>query len=128
YLLIGYSSIVPANFGDYGIFSQHIYRLKIKSKLSNFFLFHLLKTQDIHKQIAGATNGSTVNMLSKDGVEWVKFRMPPHKLIDDFTLIANDHYKKQELNQTQIRTLTALRDTLLPKLMSGEVRVKNFEL
>ncbi len=26
-------------------------------------------------------------------------------------------------NQTQIRTLTALRDTLLPKLMSGEVRV-----
>ena len=27
-------------------------------------------------------------------------------------------------NQTQIRTLTALRDTLLPKLMSGEVRVE----
>ncbi len=29
-------------------------------------------------------------------------------------------------NQTQIRTLTTLRDTLLPKLMSGEVRV-NYE-
>jgi type I restriction enzyme S subunit len=31
---------------------------------------------------------------------------------------------KIESNQTQIRTLTALRDTLLPKLMSGEVRVE----
>ena len=30
-------------------------------------------------------------------------------------------------NQTQIRTLTALRDTLLPKLMSGEVSLSNFE-
>jgi type I restriction enzyme S subunit len=124
HLLIGYPAIVPANFGEYGIFSQHIYRLEIKSKLSNFFLFHLLKTHDVHEQIAGATNGSTVNMLSRDGVEWVKFRMPLQKLIDDFTHIANDHFKKQELNQTQIRTLTALRDTLLPKLLSGEVKIK----
>lgn len=124
HLLIGYPAIVSSNFGDYGIFSQHIYRLGIKSKLSNFFLFHLLKTHDVHEQIAGATNGSTVNMLSKDGVEWVKFRIPPQELIDEFTQMARDYYKKQEFNQTQIRTLTALRDTLLPKLMSGEVRVE----
>ncbi|NGM89316.1 restriction endonuclease subunit S [Parapusillimonas sp. SGNA-6] len=32
--------------------------------------------------------------------------------------------KKIKSNYTQIRTLTALRDTLLPKLMSGEVRVE----
>jgi type I restriction enzyme S subunit len=125
HLLIGYPAIVPRSFGDYGIFSQHIYRLEIKSSFSNFFLFHLLKTHDVHEQIAGATNGSTVNMLSKDGVEWVKFRMPPQKLIEDFTKIVNDYYKKQELNQSQIRTLASLRDILLPKLMSGEVRVKS---
>lgn len=126
HLLIGYPAIVPSNFGEHGIFSQHIYRLEIKSKLSNFFLFHLLKTHDVHEQVAGATNGSTVNMLAKDGVEWVKFKMPPQELaylIDEFTKTANDFYRKQELNQTQIRTLTALRDTLLPKLMSGEIRI-----
>ncbi len=38
--------------------------------------------------------------------------------------IANDHWNKTKTNQTQIRTLTRPRDTLLPKLMSGEVRVK----
>lgn len=124
HLLIGYPAIIPANFGDFGIFSQHIYSLEIKSKLSNFFLFHLLKTDEVHEQIAGATNGSTVNMLSKDGIEWVKFRMPPQELIDHFTKVANDQFRKQELNQTQIRTLTALRDTLLPKLMSGEIKIR----
>jgi type I restriction enzyme S subunit len=31
--------------------------------------------------------------------------------------------KKIKANHTQIRTLTALRDTLLPKLMSGEIRI-----
>jgi len=123
HLLIGYPAIVPANFGNIGIFSQHIYRLEIKSKLSNFFLYHLLKTHDIHEQIAGATNGSTVNMLSKDGIEWARFRMPQQTLIDDFTQIVNDHYKKQELNQALIRTLESLRNTLLPKLMSAEVRI-----
>jgi len=33
-------------------------------------------------------------------------------------------FNKIKSNQTQIRTITALRDTLLPKLMSGEVRVE----
>lgn len=124
HLLIGYPAIIPTNFGDFGIFSQHVYRLKIKSKLSNFFLFHLLKTDEIHEQIAGATNGSTVNMLPKDGIEWVKFRMPPQELIDNFTKATNDQFRKQELNQTQIRTLTSLRDTLLPKFMSGEIKIR----
>jgi type I restriction enzyme S subunit len=41
------------------------------------------------------------------------------KLDNELELI----FDKINSNQTQIRTITALRDTLLPKLMSGEVRV-----
>jgi type I restriction enzyme S subunit len=40
--------------------------------------------------------------------------------------IFNSLFNKIKSNQTQIRTLTALRDTLLPKLMSGEVSLSNF--
>lgn len=123
HLLIGFPAIVPASFGEVGIFSQHIYRLEIKSTVTNFFLYHLLKTQYVHEQVAGATNGSTVNMLPKDGIEWVKFRCPQTSLIQKFTIIAEDIYNKQQLNQTQIRKLEGMRDSLLPKLMSGEVRV-----
>lgn len=47
----------------------------------------------------------------------------PDNLICSFEESVNPFFLKIKSNQTQIRTLTALRDTLLPKLMSGEVRV-----
>jgi type I restriction enzyme S subunit len=40
-----------------------------------------------------------------------------------FTEVAEDLHRKKDLNIVTIDNLTALRDTLLPKLMSGEVRV-----
>ncbi len=123
HLLIGYPAIVPAHFGDSGIFSQHLYRLEIKKRLTSPFLYHLLKTHDVHEQIAGASNGSTVNMLPKDGIEWVRFRVPPRDTINRFTTFATDMIEKQHKIVDQVRTLEQLRDTLLPKLMSGEIRI-----
>ncbi len=123
-LLIGYPAIVPKYFGDLGIFSQHIYRLRLKdNRLTAPFLYYLLMSSDVREQIAGATNGSTVNMLSKDGVEWVKLKKPHYDKIKEFTTIVKPFLEKKESNYSQIRTLEKLRDTLLPKLMSGEVRV-----
>ncbi len=48
----------------------------------------------------------------------------PEKLIDEFEKSVSPYFQKIKSNTTQIRTLTQLRDTLLPKLMSGEVRVR----
>jgi len=124
-LLIGYPAIVPKYFGDFGIFSQHIYRLRLKDKrITEPFLYYLLMSYDVREQLAGATNGSTVNMLSKDGIEWAKFKTPPDEKIKEFTSIVKPLLGKKESNYSQIRALEKLRDTLLPKLMSGEVRVE----
>lgn len=123
-LLIGYPAIVPKYFGELGIFSQHIYKLKPKDEMiTKSFLYYLLMTYDVREQIAGATNGSTVNMLAKDGIEWARFKLPPKKLIDAFSDFAQPLLEKKEKNYTQIKNLEKMRDTLLPKLMSGEIRV-----
>ena len=45
-------------------------------------------------------------------------------LEEEFDIEIKPIFQKIESNQTQIRTLTQTRDTLLPKLISGEVRVK----
>ncbi len=50
--------------------------------------------------------------------------IPDEILLNDFKEVIDPYFKKIKSNQSQIRTLTALRDTLLPKLMSGEVRVE----
>jgi type I restriction enzyme S subunit len=49
--------------------------------------------------------------------------LPPKKLLLQFDAKILSAFKKIRINQLQIRTLESLRDTLLPKLMSGEVRV-----
>ncbi len=124
--LIGFPAIVPEYFGEKGLFSQHIYKLiPIEgSYLPNEFIYYLLMTPAIREQITAATNGSTVNMLAIDGLQRPEFKLPPKDLVRNFTEIVSNYWKKKTNNQTQIRTLTALRDTLLPKLMSGEVRVE----
>ena len=124
-LLIGFPAIMPRFFGDSGIFSQHIYKLIIRDTyISEPFLYYLLMSYDVREQITGATNGSTVNMLPKDGIEWAKFKLPPELKIREFTNIVRSYLEKKEFIHSQVRTLEKLRDTLLPKLMSGEVSVK----
>nr|MDQ3013778.1 restriction endonuclease subunit S [Acidobacteriota bacterium] len=49
--------------------------------------------------------------------------LPPQDKILEFDEIIRSQLRKIRDNQNQIRTLTQLRDTLLPKLMSGAVRV-----
>jgi type I restriction enzyme S subunit len=69
------------------------------------------------------TIGSTQAALTLSGLRSIELQIPPleirKKLDNELELI----FDKINSNQTQIRTITALRDTLLPKLMSGEVRV-----
>jgi type I restriction enzyme S subunit len=50
--------------------------------------------------------------------------LPSDEELNAFHKEVKAFFDKIYTNQTQILTLTALRDTLLPKLMSGEVRVE----
>lgn len=123
--LIGFPAIVPDYFGNKGVFSQHIYKLipLKQSYLSNEFIYYLLMTPSVREQVIAATNGSTVNMLAIDGLQRPEFKLPPKEKIIEFTSIVKDYWIKKNVNHNQIRTLSHLRDTLLPKLMSGGVRV-----
>jgi type I restriction enzyme S subunit len=125
YLLIGFPAIVPKHFGKTGIFTHHIFRVRPlpTSPLKTHYLYFLLMDPLVREQIIGCTNGTTVNMLSKDGLQTPKFKLPPSELIDKFENFASPIFDKMELLYEESRTLANLRDTLLPKLMRGEVRV-----
>lgn len=93
---------------------------------SKEFLFLWLKTNMDYVQ--SYANGSTFLEISKSAFKSLEIQIPPKKLRNEFQEWVTSHFKKIKSNQTQIRTLTALRDTLLPKLMSGEVEVNTKEL
>ncbi len=94
------------------------------SWLSKEFLYLLMKTSDFKEHCLGLSNGSTVLHLSRRAVPSYVFKMPPRVVIEEFTKIVKSIFSKMNKNIGQIRTLEKLRDLLLPKLMSGEVRVE----
>ena len=124
FLLIGYPSIVPS-FMPEGIFSHHIFRIRPKenSYLTSQFLYYLIMNPDVRGQIIGHTNGTTVNMLYKEGLQNPQFIKPPKELIEKFTSLIIPIWKRKELLHLEIKSLSKIRDTLLPKLMSGEIGV-----
>jgi type I restriction enzyme S subunit len=124
--LIGFPAIVPDYYGEFGIFSQHIFKLipNVNSYLTSEYLYYLLMNPEVREQITSATNGSTVNMLSIDGLQRPTFKLPPVEKIEEFTQNCKSFWAKKRNNAVQIRSLEKLRDTLLPKLMTGEVRVE----
>lgn len=84
------------------------------------FSYFFLKTLDLNS----LNGGSAVPTLNRNNVHEMKTELPPHKLIQDFEDIVKTYFQKIKFNHIQIRTLTQTRDALLPKLMSGEVRVE----
>lgn len=89
------------------------------------FLYYLMKTREFKGHCEGNANGSTVLHLNKQAIPTFKFSRPDKKRVIEFTNQVKKLNHKLFINHKQIRTLTQLRDTLLPKLMSGEVRVNN---
>jgi len=128
-LLIGYAAIVPPVFGEYGIASHHIYRVrpKPKSELSARYLCHLLNSPKMHDLVSGYANGTTVNMLPLDGIHMPEIVVSSPTIVEAFTDIAMNIERRREELVVESETLAILRDTLLPKLISGELRVEDAE-
>ena len=128
-LLIGYAAIVPARFGQHSLFSHHIYRVrpKLESNITADYLCHLLNTSAMHDIVSGYANGTTVNMLPSDGLQSPLIVVPSARAISAFSGIAATARMRHEEMVEESGTLAALRDTLLPRLISGELRVSNAE-
>jgi type I restriction enzyme, S subunit len=94
------------------------YDVKYFSFLYTLMRFYL-------SEITGGHQGSVINFITKGMITEFKFNLPnEHINIDEKLAKFNGLYAKIDSNNSQIKTLEKLRDTLLPKLMSGEVRVK----
>jgi type I restriction enzyme S subunit len=77
--------------------------------------------------ILGRANGTTFLEISKSNFRPIEVITPSFKVLEAFNQKAQSIHQKIVNNLTQSHTLATLRDTLLPKLMSGEIRVKEAE-
>lgn len=126
YLLIGFPAVVPSFYGETTIYSHHIYRVRTltESYLTPQFIYYLLLQPHIREQVVGFSNGTTVNMLKIDGLQLPEFVLPDKTTIEKFTDLIVPIWKEKETNYQETQSLTQLRDTLLPRLLSGELAVE----
>jgi type I restriction enzyme S subunit len=91
--------------------------------ISNNFMFIWIHQN--METIIGAANGSTFLEVSKSVFKDLDFLLPSKDTLAAFDKKAVSLFGKIRNNQIQIRTLSRLRDALLPKLMSGDIKVKS---
>ncbi|TDQ43837.1 type I restriction enzyme S subunit [Tepidicella xavieri] len=77
--------------------------------------------------IVGNANGSTFQEISKSNFRPLQVVVPSDLVLASFTRSAGSLYRQLAENEREARSLAQLRDTLLPKLISGELRVPDAE-
>lgn len=84
-----------------------------------YFVYFTLKSSHLED----FNVGSTQPLVRQSDIKEIPVNIPSNDELDFFEDSVSHLFEKMEANKNQIRTLEKLRDTLLPKLMSGEVRV-----
>jgi len=92
---------------------------------TDYYTYTYFKLKSLMKEIQSFNDTGTVfGSISKADFEAFEIVIPPNELVDKYQFEVKPIDDKVIANTIQIRTLEKLRDTLLPKLMSGEVRVE----
>jgi len=98
-------------------------------KNNPYYSYTYFKMRSLMQEIQAFNNTGTVfGSISKSDFEELSIIMPPKRIVDCFQQEVKPVDDKIITNSIQIRTIEKLRDTLLPKLMSGKVRVGHKEL
>ncbi|WP_071923383.1 restriction endonuclease subunit S [Chelatococcus daeguensis] len=90
-------------------------------RLALTFCFYLLETQGLQ----GMNTDAAVPGLNRSNVYRLEVVIPDGAVVKEFDQIARNLRSRIRIAREEERTLAALRDTLLPKLISGELRVKD---
>lgn len=83
------------------------------------FVYQFMKTLDL----VNMNVGSAVPSMTAEVLNNIPLEIPSQTALDDYERVVAPFYKKTKSNQQQMQTLAIQRDTLLPRLMSGEVEV-----
>lgn len=100
--------------------NEHVFILRSNERANQFFLYFLLKQDELEQLNANSAQPG----LNQEAMKSLEITIPPIDLIKRFGEFTKPFIDKIFFNSNQIKTLTQLRDILLPKLMSGEVKVQ----
>ena len=103
--------------------NQRVGMFKENIPFGNLYMYLLLSTDTYQTAIQNSALGSAQPNISASAIESIRAIIPPAELIAAFGRIAQPMFEKILDNLAENETLKNTRDSLLPKLMSGEIEV-----
>ena len=113
---------------EIGFGSTEFLVLRPKKRISKYWVYCLSRDINLVNHAVSCMIGTSGRQRVQND-PFLQYELPKidKNLMKEFEIKVEPWFKKVKTNTNENQTLTQLRDTLLPKLISGEVRIKEFE-
>jgi type I restriction enzyme S subunit len=109
--------------GIVGAYSTGIRKIYSKNNyFSKTFIYFLMKSKLIQETLDKFAIGTTI-LHASESLKYMINAIPNIEVLDTFSLLMTPHFEKILLCKEEIHTLSQIRDSLLPKLMSGKIKI-----
>jgi type I restriction enzyme S subunit len=106
--------------------AQNVVAIRPKTNISSSFLRYSFESQFFLEQFDGYVITTAQPSIKLSDLNMIDMILPKQEIIDKWNRIVNEYVDQVYINYKENKSLTKFRDTLLPKLISGEVRLKEF--
>ncbi|MDU7110171.1 MAG: restriction endonuclease subunit S, partial [Clostridium perfringens] len=103
------------------VYSGFTIRVRTKKQSNKLYIFYCLRNS--MKKIENSSNGTIFKNLNQRILGALNFAMPSEKILLKYNNLSEIIIEQISMKTKENERLEKLRDTLLPKLMSGEIRV-----
>ena len=117
---VGIVSLVIDNPVTWAIKNMGLFKTSKVEDLK-YYLLNYLKSDDVRNYIEQHLAGSTQKYISLSELRNLPINIPEKNILEKFNNIVTPIYEQIVNNTNEIKNLKELRDTLLPKLMNGEI-------
>lgn len=120
---------IAVSGNDYVYLNQRVakFESKIQTKKVSWFLFPCIQQKSIFDTIVGSAQGSAQPNISSTEIERTEIVVPDENLISKYCDLVDPFFKKWMANNILNIELANLRDSLLPKLLSGEIDLSDIQ-
>ena len=119
---VGIVSLVIDNPVTWAIKNMGLFKTSRAEELK-YYLLNYLKSDDVRNYIEQHLAGSTQKYISLSELRNLPINIPEKNILEKFNNIVTPIYEQIVNNTNEIKNLKELRDTLLPKLMNGEIKI-----
>lgn len=124
---VGLVSLIIEEDIDFAVKNVGIFKTSLQKDYI-YFIFSYLLSSSTQNYVKSHLAGTTQKYISLGELRNLKIKIPNKKILTNFNNIVHPIYQEIINNTNEIKILTQLRDTLLQKLMSGEIDVDKVDV